>query len=159
MPKQCIPADHAVPFSKAVRVGDFVFTSAYGPWLFDPKAVEFDSDGRIVNDGSGKVDMPFADQVHATIDFIRQALAAADCELNDVVDCQVWLADARDFVEFNAIYRNYFKKDPPVRSVFGAKFMFMCKVELKVTAYRPSRLRTNRPRREALRGGESDGAH
>jgi hypothetical protein len=29
--KQAFRADHAVPISKAVRAGDFVFTSAYGP--------------------------------------------------------------------------------------------------------------------------------
>jgi 2-iminobutanoate/2-iminopropanoate deaminase len=137
MSKQCFPAHPEVPISKALRAGDFVFTSAYGPWLFDPKAVVFGADGRIADDGSGKADMPFADQVHATIGFIEQALAAANCKLDDVVDCQAWLADARDFVEFNAIYRLYFIKDPPVRSIFEAKFMFSCRIEMKVVAYRP----------------------
>lgn len=43
-----------------------------------------------------------------------QVLATADCELDDVVDCQVWLSDASDFVEFNTIVQQYFAKDPPV---------------------------------------------
>lgn len=137
MAKQCFPAHPEVPISKAVRAGDFVFTSAYGPWLFDPQAVSFDAAGNIIEDGSGKVNMPFADQVHATIGLISQALAAADCDLGDVVDCQVWLARAQDFVAFNDIYRQYFTKDPPVRSVFEAKFMFQCLLEMKVMAYRP----------------------
>ena len=34
-----------VPISKAVCAGDFVFTSAYGPWTFDPLKVVFDADG------------------------------------------------------------------------------------------------------------------
>jgi enamine deaminase RidA (YjgF/YER057c/UK114 family) len=135
--KQCFPAHPEVPISQAVRAGDFVFTSAYGPWLFDPKAVSFDAAGQIVDDGSGKSGMPFADQVHATIGLVTEALAAAGCELGDVVDCQVWLASSRDFVEFNAIYRQYFSKDPPVRSVFEARFLFMCKLEMKVVAYKP----------------------
>jgi 2-iminobutanoate/2-iminopropanoate deaminase len=139
MSKQCFPAHPEVPISQAVRTGDFVFTSAYGPWLFDPKAVSFDAAGDILDDGSGKAEMPFVEQVHATIALIKQALAAADCELAHVVDCQVWLADARDFVEFNAIYGEYFTKDPPVRSVFEAKFMFSCRLEMKVVAYRPLR--------------------
>jgi len=137
MSKQCFPAHPEVPISKAVRAGDFVFTSAYGPWLFDPKDVLFDSAGQIIDDGSGKADMPFADQVHATIGLVKEALAVAGCALSDVVDCQVWLANARDFVEFNSIYRQYFTKDPPVRSVFEAKFMFLCRLEMKVVAYRP----------------------
>jgi enamine deaminase RidA (YjgF/YER057c/UK114 family) len=76
--------------------------------------------------------------VHLTFGFIKDALEVAGCTLDDVVDCQVWLADARDFVAFNAIYRTYFKKDPPVRSVFPIGFMFDVKIEMKVVAYRPA---------------------
>lgn len=135
--KQAYTAHPEVPISKAVRAGDFVFTSAYGPYLFDPKEVEFDGDGRIVDDGAGRQGMSFDDQVHATFGFIERALAAAGATLADVVDCQVWLSDARDFVRFNEIYRQYFSHDPPVRSVFRADFMFQCRVELKVIAYKP----------------------
>src|ERR1051325_9077608 len=56
--KQAFRADHAVPISKAVRAGDFVFTSAYGPWLFDPRDLTFDADGNMLDDGTGKKDIP-----------------------------------------------------------------------------------------------------
>jgi len=46
MKKQSFPAHPEVPISKAIRAGDFVFTSAYGPWLFDPKRVIFDPAGK-----------------------------------------------------------------------------------------------------------------
>ena len=36
------------------------------------------------------------------------------------------------------IYRTYFTEDPPVRSIFPVRFMFACKVEMQVIAYRPS---------------------
>lgn len=137
MVKKAFPADHAVPISKAIRAGDFVFTSAYGPWTFDPRNVEFDADGNVVSDGSGNKDVPFEEQVHLTFGFLRAALAVAGCTLDDVVDCQCWLADARDFVRFNAIYNTYFSDAPPVRSVFPVKFMFDVKVEMKAIAYRP----------------------
>lgn len=137
MSRKAYPAHPEVPISKAVRAGDFVYTSAYGPWTFDPKNVAFDAEGNILDDGTGNRNMPFDEQVHRTFGFIKEALAVADCMLGDVVDCQAWLADARDFVRFNAIYREYFAQDPPVRSVFPVKFMFDCKVELKVVAYKP----------------------
>ncbi len=137
MTKQAHPAHPAVPISKAIRAGDFVFTSAYGPWIFDPRKVEFDAQGRITTDGTPHKDMPFDEQVHRTFGFVKEALAAADCTLEDVVDCQCWLADARDFVRFNEIYRTYFTKDPPVRSVFPIGFMFDVKIEIKVIAYKP----------------------
>ncbi len=137
MAKQSYPAHPEVPISKAVRAGDFVFTSAYGPWTFDPTKVVFDQSGRILDDGTGRRNVPFDEQVELTIGFIRDALAVAGCSLADVVDCQVWLADARDFVRFNEIYRTHFTRDPPVRSVFPIGFMFNVKVEMKVIAYKP----------------------
>ncbi|MCB1489534.1 MAG: RidA family protein [Bauldia sp.] len=137
MAKTAYPAHPEVPISKAVRAGDFVFTSAYGPWTFDPSKVVFDADGNITDDGTGEKNVPFDEQVHRTFGFVKAALAAAGCTLDDVVDCQCWLSDARDFVRFNEIYSTYFSKDPPVRSVFPARFMFDCMVEIKVTAYRP----------------------
>ena len=58
--RQAWPAHPEVPISKAVRAGDFVFTSAYGPWTFDPALVTCDEAGMIVDDGSGHAGMPFA---------------------------------------------------------------------------------------------------
>jgi 2-iminobutanoate/2-iminopropanoate deaminase len=137
MIKQCYRIDHNVPISKTVRAGDFVFTSAFGPWLFDPRNVTFDADGNIRDDGTGLGSMPFEEQVHKTFGFIKNALEVADCTLDDVIHSECWLTDARDFVRFNAIYATYFTKDPPVRCIFPMKFMFNCKVEMKVTAYKP----------------------
>lgn len=135
--KSTVPAHPEVPISKAVRAGDFVFTSAYGPWTFDPLKVIFDAEGNITDDGSGQRDVPFGEQVHRTFGFIKEALGSVGCGLEDVVSCECWLSHARHFVAFNAIYKNYFSKDPPVRCVFPARFMFDCKVELKVIAYKP----------------------
>ena len=135
--KKAFRATHAVPISKAIRAGDFVFTSAYGPWLFDPRDLTFDAEGNMLDDGTGKKDMPFDEQVQKTFGFIKEALALADCTLDDVVKCECWITDPRDFVAFNRIYETYFTKDPPVRSIFPMRFNFMCKVEMQVVAYKP----------------------
>ena len=135
--KQAFPIDHAVPISKAIRAGDFVFTSAFGPWLFDPRDITYDEAGKIIDDGTGNSAMPFEEQVHRTFGYIKEALAVAGCTLDDVVNRECWLSEARYFVAFNAIYKTYFHSDPPVRSVFPTRFMFPCKVELKVVAYKP----------------------
>src|SRR6266404_1544090 len=102
--KQAFPIDHAVPISKAIRAGDFVFTSAFGPWVFNPANLKYDEAGNVID---------------------------------DVVNSECWLTDPRDFVAFNAIYKTYFKAAPPVRSIFPMRFMFTCKVEMKVVAYKP----------------------
>lgn len=135
--KRAHPAHHAVPISRTVRAGDFVFTSAYGPWLFDPRDVVFDAEGNPVSDGTGNENMPFAEQVERTFGFVREALALEKCDLADVVKCECWLSDARDFTAFNKIYNTYFKNDPPVRSVFPVRFMFTCKLEMQMIAFKP----------------------
>lgn len=135
--KKTFPIDHAVPISKAVRAGDFVFISAFGPWLFDPKNLTYDEAGNIIDDGTGNHSMGFEEQVHRTFGFIKDALAVAGCTLDDVINTECWLADPRDFIAFNAIYQTYFKQDPPVRSIFALRFMFPCKVEMKAVAYKP----------------------
>ena len=135
--KKAFPIDHAVPISKAIRAGDFVFTSAFGPWVFNPANLKYDDAGNIIDDGTDNQSMGFEEQVHRTFDFIKAALAVADCTLDDVVSSECWLTDPRDFMAFNAIYKTYFKSDPPVRSIFPMRFMFNCKVEMKVVAYKP----------------------
>ncbi len=136
--RQSWRAHPEVPISKAVRAGDLVFTSAYGPWTFDPARVTFAPDGTILDDGEGLKDMPFDEQVHRTFGFVSAALEIAGCGLADVVEIRAWLADPRDFVRFNEIYATYFPADPPVRSVFPSGFMFCCKLEMQAIASRPS---------------------
>ena len=138
--KQVFPGPPEVPISRAVRAGDFVFTSAFGAWTFDPARVTFDEEGNVVDDGTGHRSMPFAEQTHRTFDAIAAALSAAGCGLADVVSCECWLADPRDFVAFNAIYATYFSGDPPVRAVFPMRFLFSCRIEMKVLAYKPAGL-------------------
>lgn len=135
--KKAYPIDHAVPISKTIRAGDFIFTSAFGPWLFNPANLTYDDAGNIIDDGTGNKSMGLEEQIYRTFGFITEALAVADCTLDDVVNCECWLTDPRDFVPFNAIYKTYFKADPPVRSIFPMRFMFACKVEMKVVAYKP----------------------
>jgi enamine deaminase RidA (YjgF/YER057c/UK114 family) len=135
--RQAFAAHHAVPISMAYRAGDYLHTSAYGPWTFDPLDLVYDDDGNPIRDGSGLEDMPFEEQVHRTFDHVKAALERGGCGLADVVETRCWLADARDFVAFNRIYAGYFTQNAPVRSVFPVRFMFPCKVEIQALAYKP----------------------
>ena len=89
--KKAFPIDHAVPISKAIRAGDFVYTSAFGAWIFNPLDITYDEAGNILDDGTGNHTMPFEEQVHKTFDFIKAALAVADCTLDDVISSECWL--------------------------------------------------------------------
>jgi reactive intermediate/imine deaminase len=110
-----------LPFSPAVRAGDFVFVSGQ---------VAMNEQGEIVSGG-------IEAQTRQTFKNIEKALALADCTLQDVVKATVWLDDTRDFWTFNRIYQEYFNAQPPARSCVRADMMVDCKVEIEVTAYKP----------------------
>jgi enamine deaminase RidA (YjgF/YER057c/UK114 family) len=125
------------PISRAVRAGDFVITCAMGDRVFTPEEALYDEHGRVVSTGTRLQALTFAEEVHATFKALQESLALAGCTLGDVIDCQVWLRDPRDFHEFNRIYAGYFETNRPVRSVFRTDFMFDFRIEMKVVAYKP----------------------
>lgn len=127
------------PISLAMRAGDYVFTSAQGDHEFDPAQVKYGSGGLVVSDGNSLPPRSVADETRSALRNLDKALKLAGCSLEDVVDASVWLRDPRDFHEMNEAYGEFFKKNQPTRSIFRIDFMFDCRVEIKVTAYRPLR--------------------
>ncbi len=125
------------PISMAVRAGDFVFTSALGDHGFNPDDVVYDEKGLVVSDGSSLPPRSVEDETRGVLRNIESALKLAGCTLDDVVDSSVWLRDPRDFKAMNSAYREFFRKDCPSRSIFRIDFMFDCRVEIKVIAYKP----------------------
>jgi len=148
------------PISMAMRAGDFVFTSAQGDHGFNPPDVVYDEKGLVVSDGSNLPPRSVADETRSTIRNIEATLKEAGCTLEDVVDTSVWLRDPRDFAEMNRTYAEFFKRDCPTRSIFRIDFMFDCRIEIKVIAYKPlagagrklARPASRRTRRHGSRG-------
>jgi enamine deaminase RidA (YjgF/YER057c/UK114 family) len=135
------------PISLAMRAGDYVFTSAQGDHEFDPAMVKYDARGLVVSDGNTLPPRTVADETRSALRNLDKALKLAGCTLEDVVDASVWLRDPRDFHEMNKAYGEFFKKNQPTRSIFRIDFMFDCRVEIKVTAYKPQK--PARPRHRA----------
>jgi reactive intermediate/imine deaminase len=115
------PGGRSLPFTKAVRAGDFVFVSGQVP---------MGADGEIV-EGS------IATQTQQTIENVKSILQSLGLGLEHVVKATVWLADARDFWPFNKVYLEYFGAALPARSCVRADMMVDCKVEIEVVAYDP----------------------
>ena len=128
-------AAKTVHLSLARRCGDFIFTSAVGPWGFDPSKATYDAKGDLLDDGSGIKGVAFAEQVHMTIANLRSVLDSEGASLAHVAECRVWLTRPVDFLVFNEIYRTYFTATPPTRSVFPQRFMFNCDIEMQAIAY------------------------
>jgi len=122
MPRQAIgQALPGAPYSKAIRVGDFVYVSGQVP---------FDADGELV---VGSIEIETAQ----VMENIKNALQAAGCTMDDVVKCTCWLDDARDFARFNKIYTSYFNEPLPTRSCVESKLVITAKVEVEAIAYKP----------------------
>jgi reactive intermediate/imine deaminase len=115
------PGGRSLPFTKAVRAGDFVFVSGQVPMGTDGEIV----DGNITT------------QTRQTIDNVKAILQSLGLGLEHVVKATVWLADTRDFWPFNKVYLEYFGAALPARSCVRADMMVDCKVEIEVVAYDP----------------------
>ena len=89
-----------IPLSAVVRAGGFLFVS--GLPALDRK--------------TGKV--PIADitrQTEMVLDNIKTSLETAGSSLDKVVKCNVFVTNSAYFDEVNAVYRRYFRRDPPAR--------------------------------------------
>ncbi len=115
------PGGRSLPFTKAVRAGDFIFVSGQVPMGADGEIVA----GNIVT------------QTQQTIENVKAILKEQGLGLEHVVKATVWLADTRDFWPFNKVYLEYFGAALPARSCVRADMMVDCKVEIEVVAYDP----------------------
>jgi 2-iminobutanoate/2-iminopropanoate deaminase len=80
------------PYSQAIRIGDFVYTS--GQVALDPVS------GQIVPGG-------IAEQTTRVLENLKAVLEAAGADLTRVIKTVVFLKDMNDFAAMNAIYGQY----------------------------------------------------
>lgn len=118
------PALKSLPFSEAVRAGDFLFISgqignAPGTLTLVPGGVSAESKQVLEN--------------------IKNVLDRHRCSLDQVVKCTVFLADMQDWPVFNTVYRQYFSTSFPARSALGAHGLALgARVELECIAFAPA---------------------
>lgn len=60
-------------------------------------------------------------ETRRALEKIRERLAYAGAGLEDIVKCQVLLADIADYDAMNAVYRTFFTSDPPARTAVAVK--------------------------------------
>jgi len=111
------------PYSPAVRAGDFIYVSGQGP--VDPATDQYS----------------YGDAAHETrvvLENIRVILAGCGATPADVVKCNVYLADGRDFGLMNEAYAAFFGDTKPARTTIECKFANpRMKVEIDCVAYKP----------------------
>ena len=108
------------PYSQAVVVGDYVFTSGQIPT--DPQTGEFVAGG-------------IAEQTEQVFRNLSEVLKAAGAGLGDVVKATVYLADMNDFAAMNEVYARALGENRPARStVEAARLPRDARVEIDVVA-------------------------
>ena len=124
MKKRIIQTDQAPaaigPYSQAVRVGNFLYTS--GQIALDPQSGEF---------LSGEIEQ----ETERTIENISAILTADGLSLDNVIKTTVYLTDLSHFARMNHIYEKYFSGNKPARAcVQVAALPKGAKVEIEAIA-------------------------
>jgi len=78
-----------------------------------------------------------AEQTRHVLEYIGAGLASQGLSYDDVLSSTVYLQDLNDFAAMNAVYAEFFKKDPPARSTIqAARIPRDAKVEIAIVAAR-----------------------
>ena len=94
------------PYSPGARGGDMGFTAGQVAW---------DETGEV--SGIGDV----AAQTQQTLKNVVAVLHDGGASVDDVIKCNVYLADIRDFEVMNAEFTKVFPTDPPARTTVEAR--------------------------------------
>src|SRR3954454_6039846 len=114
-----VPKSH-LPFSPAIRAGDFVFVSGQA---------SVDETGKLVSD-------TFENEFRRSIDNVKRILDAAGCSLRDVVQVKSYVKNASDVPEYNKLSREYFTEPYPARTTI-VNCLGTLLYEIDVVAYAP----------------------
>lgn len=108
-----------LPFARATQADGWLYVSGQTPMV----------NGEVVEGG-------IVTQSHQAIRNVMAILAEAGYGPEHVVRCGVWLDDARDFMSFNKVFKEYFGEYPPARACVQSSMVIDCKVEVDCIAYK-----------------------
>lgn len=112
-----IPQSH-LPFSPAVRSGDFLFISGQA---------SVDKNGNIIQG-------TFEEECRRSFENLRIILEAEGLGFEDVVQVRNYVGQQEFLVEFNAIYKDYFTEPFPARTTLMGCLGELLKFEVDVIA-------------------------
>ena len=116
------PTRADLPFSSAVRAGDFIFVSG--------------TTGRV--DAQGNPTKGIEAQTMQCLENISQVLQTAGAALSDVVKATVFLCNADDFAKMNEVYLKYFPEARPTRSTIITGLVRPdMQIEIECIVYKP----------------------
>jgi 2-iminobutanoate/2-iminopropanoate deaminase len=115
-----VPQSH-LPFSPAIKAGDYVFISGQA---------SVDDEGKIVNG-------TFAEECRRSFENLGKILNAAGLDFSDVIQVRNYVNHQEDLAEFNQIYREFFSTPFPARTTIMGCLGTLLKFEVDAVAYSP----------------------
>lgn len=121
-------------YSHAVKAGPFVYVCGLGA-----RHPETGSEvGLTLNENGGILRYDVAAQTRQVLENLIAVLAEVNCDLRDVVDVTVFLAQMQDFEDYNRVYGEFFNFERlPARTTVQALPPGRNFVEIKAVAYKP----------------------
>ncbi|BAH05849.1 RidA family protein [Clostridium kluyveri] len=107
------------PYSQAVKVGNFLFTSGQIPLV--PET------GELISDDIKKA-------TERCLENIKAIFQEAGTCFENVIKTTVYVKNMSDFTDVNEVYAKYFQKDMPARSCVEVKLPKDALVEIEVIA-------------------------
>ena len=120
-----------VPAPRAVRAGDFIYTSSIYPIDKAGRAIAVDE--HLGEAGPSLMEA----QTRHCLETLKTILKEHSSTLDGLLKADVHLVDAADFYEFKRVWREYFPKEPPARTTVevGDNFPFRgCRFNFDVVA-------------------------
>ena len=111
-----------LPFSQVVEANGLVFVA-----------------GQVgsVPGAQGAVPGGIEAETRAMLDNVGRLLRIVGLDYRDIVKCTVYIVDFDEFAAMNAIYREYFPTEPPVRATVGVSRLALdARIEIEVLAAR-----------------------
>ena len=94
------------PYSQAIKINNLLFISGQ-------IAMHAKTGNLVIN----KIE----DETELVMENLKNILLAANCSLNDVVKCSIFLSNMDDFEAVNKIYGQYFSDPYPARETIEVK--------------------------------------
>jgi 2-iminobutanoate/2-iminopropanoate deaminase len=112
------------PYSPAVRCGDFIYVS--GQVAVDPETGK-----PVIGD--------IRQETRQVLNNVTRVLEGCGATRADVVKCQVYLTDIKDFAAMNEVYAEFFGEAKPARTTVAIAALPLngAQVEIDAIAYKP----------------------
>lgn len=112
-------------------IGPYSQMIGYGNLIYFSGLISLNKEGSAIEGAT------IEEQTRHVLDYVGAGLASQGLSYDDVLSSTVYMKDLNEFAAMNAVYGQYFKKDPPARATLEvARIPRDAKIEIAIIAGR-----------------------